>query len=121
LQTRKVKTKKHRIPTIEEFLNFVPKRADLEWSENSEGLIKIQVPKFKSNFGKSFCNFIKKDSNIIANMDKYSSAVWKNCNGKNTVGQILKIIEKKFPEEKDLDQRLFLFLQQMMSLNYIDL
>ena len=108
-------------PTVEEFLQFIPKRLDFEWNTNEEGLVRIKVPKFKSNFGKSFCNLIKKEDSFTANLDKLGSLVWKNCNGKNTVEQILEIIKKEFSEPKNIDQRLFLFLQQMKSLNYIDL
>ena len=107
------------MPTIEEFLKFRPKRAELEWKENSEGLIEIQVPKFRSNFGKSFINVIKKDQCFTAKMDKIGSVVWKECDGVKSVEEILKIARSKFPKEKEIDQRLFLFLQQMNQLKYI--
>ncbi len=102
-------------------LQFRPRRLDFEWSENSEGLVEIKVPKFHSNFGKSFCNLIKKDENIIAKMDKIGSLVWNKCDGKNSVKDILEVLKKKFPKEKEIDQRLFSFLQQMHSLRYLSL
>ena len=115
---RKKNKQKARLPTEEEFLTFIPRRSNFEWSEDPEGIVKIKVPKFTSNFGKSFCNFVKKDNEFTASMDKYGSLVWKNCDGKKTVKQILAIMKKKFPED-DLNQRLYLFLQQMQSLGYI--
>lgn len=116
----RTKTKeKPRIPTEEEFLKFVPQRGNFEWSEDSDGVVKIKVPKFTSNFGKSFCNLIKKENEFTASMDKYGSIVWKNCNGKRTVKQILDIMEKKFPDDKEINQRLYLFLRQMQALGYI--
>lgn len=118
---RKNKPKKQRLPTIDEFLMFIPKQAELEWSTNKEGLVEIKMPKFNSNFGKSFCKVIKKDNNFTANMDKFGSLVWKNCDGRKTVKEILKLMKKEFPKEENLDQRLILFLQQMNSLNYINL
>jgi hypothetical protein len=33
---------------------------------------------------------------------------------------ILENLKKEFPDEKNIDQRLYLFLQQMKNLNYID-
>jgi len=111
--------KKYRPPTVEEILQCRPMRADYEWSTNSEGLVEIKVPKFQSNFGKSFCKIIKKDDTFTANMDKIGSIVWKNSDGKKSVKDILKILKKKFPKEDNIDQRLFLFLQQMQNLNYI--
>ena len=111
--------KKYRPPTEDEFLRFVPKRAELEWSINEDGMVEIKTPKFTSNFGKSFCKIIKKDDTFTAKMDKIGSIVWKNCDGKKTVKDILKILKKELPKEENIDQRLYLFLQQMNSLHYI--
>jgi len=116
----KEKQEKYRLPTIEEFLQYRPRRLDFKWSTNTEGLVEMTVPKFKGNLGKSFCNVIRKENLFTANMDRLGSLVWKNCDGERTVGQILEIVKKEFPEEKNMDQRLFSFIQQMGSLNYID-
>ena len=113
------KKQKNRPPTVEEMLQFRPKRVDFEWTTKEDGLVQIKVPKFSSKFGKSFCNIIKKDNSFSANMDKIGSVVWKNCNGRNSVKEILDILKKEFPKEENIDNRLFLFLQQMHSLNYI--
>ena len=111
---------KPRLPTVEEFLEYKPLHQDFKWEENKEGLVTIQVPKFERKIGKSFCKLIKKDQNFTANLEKIGSVVWKNCDGKKTVKQILNILKKEFPKEENIDQRLFLFLQQMHSLNYLD-
>jgi len=116
----KEKQEKHRLPTVEEFLQYRPRRLDFEWSTNAEGHVEMTVPKFKGNLGKSFCKVIRKENIFTANMDRLGSLVWKNCDGERTVGQILEIVKKEFPEEKNTDQRLFSFIQQMGSLNYID-
>ena len=115
----RTKKKKHGPPTVEEMLQFRPKRVDFEWITNKEGLVEIKVPKFSSNFGKSFCKVIKKDNYFYANMDKIGSIVWKNCDGGNSVKDILDILKKEFPHEENIDNRLYLFLQQMHSLHYI--
>lgn len=111
--------KTSKVPTVEDFLKFIPKRSNFEWYTNDKNLVSIKVPKFTSNIGKSFCKLIKKDNIFIANLDNLGSMVWNNCDGKKSVKEILEIIEKEFPKEKNIDQRLFLFLQQMNSLNYI--
>ncbi len=116
----KEKQEKYRLPTIEEFLQYRPRRLDFEWSTNAEGLVEMTVPKFKGNLGKSFCKVIRKDNMFTAKMDRLGSLVWKNCDGGKTVGQILEMVKKEFPKEKNIDQRLFSFIQQMVSLNYID-
>ena len=116
----KEKKEKYRPPTVEEFLKYKPRRLDFKWSINTEELVEIIVPKFKGNIGKSFCKVIRKDNMFTANMDRLGSLVWKNCDGDKTVGQILEIVKKEFPKEKNMDQRLFSFIQQMVGLNYID-
>jgi len=121
LKIKKSKKKKPLIPTEKEFLKYTPRRVDLEWKVNSEGLVEIKIPKFKSNFGKSFCRVIKKDNYFIGNMDKLGSVVWQNCDGIKAVKNILEIVKKEFPDEKNIDQRLYLFIQQLYSLRYLDL
>lgn len=117
---RKNKQKKYYLPTVEEFLSYVPVREGYEWSINEEGLVQIKIPKFTSNLGKSFCKVIKKNNKFTANMDKIGSIVWKNSDGNKTVKDILEILKKEFPKEDDIDQRLFLFVQQMKALNYLN-
>jgi len=111
--------KKDRRPTEQEFLRFIPERIDIEWEEDKKGIVKLKVPKFKSNFGKSFCRLIKKQNYFEANLDELGSIVWKNCDGRKTVEDILRILEKKFSDEKDINQRFYLFLQQLQNLGYI--
>jgi hypothetical protein len=45
--------------------------------------------------------------------------IWNQCDGTTLVKEILAVITKEFPDEKNLDQRLFLFLQQLRALSYI--
>lgn len=111
---------KPRLPTVEEMLQYRPRRADFQWETNEEGLVQIKVPKFKSNIGISFCKLVRKENAFTANMDKLGSLVWKHCDGKNMLKDILDLLNKEFPKEKNVDQRLFLFIQQMIGLNYIE-
>jgi len=94
-------------------------RNDFEWNTDECGLVHIMVPKFESNIGKKFCTLLRKDQMITANLDELGSEVWKHCDGRNTVSDILNILQKRFSDQKDLDQRLFLFIQQMGQLHYL--
>ena len=118
---RNKKEKQDNRPTEEEFLRYRPARIDIKWEEDKDGMVTLKVTKFKSNFGKSFLNLIKKENCFTANMDKLGSIVWKEIDGKKTVKDILKIIEKEFPDEKNINQRLYLFLQNLNNLGYIEL
>jgi len=116
---RKKNKPKPRKPTIDEFLSYRPIRNDFEWTTDENGLIHITVPKFHSDLGRKFCKLLRRDETISADMDEVGSLVWKHCDGRNTVADILKILEDEYPGQKDLDQRLFLFIQQMGQLRYI--
>jgi len=118
---RKSKPKKQRLPTVDEFLQYKPKLNQFEWKVNSEGLVEIKVQKFESNLGKSLCKTIRKDETFNAKLDELGSLVWQQCDGKKTVKQILTKVKKQFPKEDNIDQRLFLFLQQLQSLNYLNM
>jgi hypothetical protein len=108
-----------RKPTISEFLSFIPLRAEYEWSTDEDGLVHIKVPKFHSKWGKRLCRLLRRKETFTAEMDKMGSIVWKQCDGKNTVQDILDVLKEEFGDEEKLDQRLILFLQQMKNLNYI--
>ena len=120
LKKSKEKTDKVYLPTESEMLGFKPMRSDYEWKKNTEGLIEIKIPKFNGNFGKSFCKFIKKDNHFTAKMDRIGSTIWINADGNKTVKEIFEILKKEYPDEKNINQRLYLFLQQMKALNYIN-
>ena len=110
-----IKNKKNNLPTLEDFLKYKPKKFEFEWSENIDGNIELKIPKFKRRIGESLCNLLKRENIFIAKLDKIGSEVWKN-----SINQILTNIKKKFPEENNIDQRLFLFIQQMVNLKYMD-
>jgi len=108
-----------RKPTAEEFLQFIPKRKEYPWSVDDAGLVHITVPKFQSKLGKHLCRLVRKNNEFQADMDAIGSFIWQRCDGKLSVGDILKDLEKKFPDEKNIDQRLFVFLTQMRQLDYL--
>ena len=71
--------------------------------------------------GVSFCKLLKRGTTFSADFDAVGSFVWQHCDGHTTVQHILHELKKEFPHEKHIDQRLFLFLQQMKGLHYLDL
>ena len=115
----KDKKKKDPRPTAEEFLQYTPVRMDFEWYTDEKNRVHIKVPKFTSKIGKKFCTLLRKEQIMTANMDELGSLVWKQCDGKTPVKEILKALEKEFPNQKEIDQRLFLFIQQMGQLGYL--
>jgi len=108
-----------RKPTAEEFLQFIPKRKEYPWMVDETGLVHITVPKFQSKLGISLCRLVRKKNEFQADMDAIGSFIWQRCDGKTSVQKILTALEKEFPDEKNIDQRLFVFLTQMKQLDYL--
>lgn len=81
----------------------------------------IVVPKFTGSLGKGFVKAMRKDNTFTTNLDALGSSVWKQSDGTVTVKEILDKIIVEFPDQKDIEQRLFLFLQQLKSLGYVTL
>jgi hypothetical protein len=106
-------------PTVDEFLTYKPKRGEYPWLTTSEGLVVITVPKFKGKLGHSFCKVLKRENTFEANLDKLGSLIWSHSDGTKTVKDILDLLIQEFPDQKNIDQRLFLFLQQLRVLNYL--
>ena len=49
-----INKKNNKIPTIEEFNRYKPKRLDFKWTINEDGMVSMDVPKFNSKYWKSF-------------------------------------------------------------------
>jgi hypothetical protein len=82
--------------------------------------VTIIVPKFTGNLGKSFCKVLKRKNTFEAHFDKLGSVIWTQSDGTHAVKEILAVLTKEFPDEKNIDQRLYLFLQQLKALHYVD-
>ena len=115
----RTRTKPSNHLTREEFLQYIPIRTDFPWTTTADNLIEIQVPKFKGKVGTSFCKIIRRELTFTARLDAIGSFVWKHCDGKKTVQEILILLEHAFPKEKELDQRYLVFLHNMAHLGYI--
>lgn len=105
--------------TIEELMQLRPKRNDFEWIITEEKLVEIKVPKFKGVIGKKLCKLIRRPDTMTGKLNKIGSFVWQKCDGRSTVKDILYELKKEFPKEEKLDQRLPIFIYQLMSLHYI--
>jgi hypothetical protein len=64
---------------------------------------------------------LRRENVFTQQLDKLGSSVWKQCDGTVTVKEILDKVRVEFPDQNDIDQRLFLFLQLLYSLCYIAL
>jgi len=81
---------------------------------NEENLVTLLVPKFRKKFFVKYFSPLLKSSDIKINLDLLGSTVWTLMNGKNTVGDISKLLSEKAGDEQNLmEERLTKFLTQL--------
>lgn len=83
------------------YMDSVPvQRSDRPWRIKEDGMVEIDMENkgFYHTIAQKF--FGKPRVSHIA-LDEYGSAVWQNIDGKNTVYDIVRIMENRFPKERD--------------------
>ena len=89
----------------------------IDWIEEN-GLIRLKVIKFRSRLGQWLCRCFKRPNYFFINLDEIGSFIWKKCNGKNTIEEILQELEEKYGKEM-MKERLIIFLQMLEKYGYI--
>jgi hypothetical protein len=89
--------------------------------EIKEGKVTVAYDKFEKTI---LDKLIKNKSKRVAkiDLDKIGSFVWLQCDGKKSVAQIIDVTKKEFGEnEEKLDERVKLFLTQLVGKKFIRL
>ena len=102
-----------RTATPVNLLELKPSR-NLEWEEGEGGLVVLLVPKFRNHYiVKWFVPMLAKP-NIRVKLDALGSAVWTQCDGKTTVGEMGEAMVKEFDESLDsIFERIGKFIQRL--------
>ncbi len=79
-------------------LEMVPKRR-AGYRFNRDGTVTIYMPRFTSGLGIWLCRISGLRNRIPVRLDKYGSYLWTLCNGKFTVKEIGRRMEKRFGKE----------------------
>lgn len=99
--------------------DLVPQR-NFEYEINESNLITILIPKFSNKFLVQHLMPRLKHPYIKIKLDEIGSAVWLEIDGKKNVGEIAKLLEKKFGERiQPIDERLSKFFAQLSSYHFI--
>ena len=77
------------------FLDMVPSRV-YEPVPTDDGLMRIDVPKFKNPIGLGFCRILRLGENIGIKLDEVGSFIYERCDGGHTVGDIVSEAKRKF-------------------------
>lgn len=83
------------------YMDSVPvRRDDRPWRVKDDGMVEVDMENkgFYHTIAQKF--FGKPRVSHIA-LDQYGSVVWQNIDGTHTVYDIVRIMEKEFPEERD--------------------
>lgn len=82
------------------YLDSVPtRRADRPWREKEDGMVVIDMEN-KGFYHSIAQKFFKKPRFSHISLDEHGSVIWKNIDGKNTVYDLVHIMEREFPGEK---------------------
>ena len=73
---------------------------DKVWKKRDDGIVVVDLE--HTGFYAAIAQKIFKKPRVshIA-LDRYGSVVWDSLDGKNTAGDVIRIMEETFPEEKD--------------------
>jgi hypothetical protein len=89
------------------------------WTEDNHK-VHVQIPKFKSRFGKGLCHLLRRPIYVSIRLDELGSFVWKKCDGATTLEAIFDDLQNNFDEE-NLEERLTLFVYQLLEQQLISL
>ena len=76
------------------------KNEDRPWNQKENGIVEIQMEN-KGFFNAVAQKFFKRPRFSHISLDAYGSKLWLSLDGKNTVMQIVQVMEEAFPSEKD--------------------
>jgi hypothetical protein len=85
-----------------------------DYSENQDGNFVLKTPKSDNAVLQKVITFISKKPHFKFKLDNYGSFIWKNCDGKKSVGKISKLLEREFGESvRPTEDRTILFLKSL--------
>ncbi len=95
----------------ETFLALIPVPA-VASEEGPEGTLVLIRPKILSARWGWLLRMIKKPAYRVK-LDARGTAVWRACDGRQTVGQVIEAVAVAFPEEADTTVRTALFIREL--------
>ncbi len=83
------------------YMESIPVRSDARpWRIGEDGMVEVDMEN-KGFYHFLAQKFFNKPRISHISLDKYGSEVWQNIDGKNNISDIVNIMLKKFPKEKD--------------------
>lgn len=83
------------------YMDSIPEHSgQMPWRIRGDGMVEIDMEN-KGFYHTIAQKFWKKPRISHIALEKYGTVVWKNIDGKNTIYDIVRIMEAEFPDEKD--------------------
>lgn len=99
-------------------LVFVPHQK-MKWHFNERAQVVLHFA-HTSFFDKLAQRFFAKPAISFISLDEYGSLLWTSLDGKNTVSNLVEILQNKFPPEKnDMLKRVVHFLHTLQSNKFV--
>ena len=103
----------------ENYLDKKPKRADLTWSADKEGIITLEIEN-KGIFNTIAQKLFKKPNISYVHLDEMGSFLWPYLDGEKTVFELGELVSQKFGDSANpLYPRLIKYFQILDSYNFI--
>lgn len=101
------------------YLDLIPVRAELPWSEDEEGLVVLEVEN-TGIFNRIAQKFFNRPRYTKVHMEKYGSFLWPLIDGRRTVMELADLQREKFGEEAEpVYPRVVKYMQIMDSYHFI--
>lgn len=102
--------------------DMIPKKKENVDSKKTEEEKTILIIKRKKWIDKIFQKIFNTPKKTTLDLDQLGSFVWKQCNGKKTIGDIAQKLKKNFPEEASpIEGRLITFIKILKNNGLIKL
>lgn len=103
----------------ENYLERIPVRADIAWSENEKKIVSLEIEN-KGFFNSLAQKLLKKPRISYVHLDELGSFVWRIIDGEKSILDMGKEVEEAFGEKANpLYERLAKYFQILESYNFI--
>jgi len=100
------------------FLEFIPVRADILWSEK-EGIVTLEIEN-KGLFNRIAQKLFKKPKISYIHLDEMGSFIWPRLDGKLTVSELGELVKEQFGEKAEpLYERLSKYISILKSYGFV--
>jgi len=100
------------------FLEFIPVRADILWSEK-EGIVTLEIEN-KGLFNRIAQKLFKKPEISYIHLDEMGSFIWPRLDGKLTVSELGELVKEQFGEKAEpLYERLSKYISILKSYGFV--